>query len=173
MKKFVAAIAVLLISSSAIPAHSAPNSLVNCASIKSSASVKSEALPCLDGSKGVAISAIRGPAIVNVWGSWCYPCRQEMPYFVALHKKYGDQVQLIGVDVSEKSPAAGRAFVNKHQMNWPNLYDVDGRTKSTFGMGVPITWFIDAQGKVLYKKVGVLSSQKELINLSKKYLGVK
>lgn len=173
MKKLVVAIAIALMSTSMAPAHSAKSTLEKCSFINRSLADKTPPLPCLDGSIGVAISAIRGPAIINVWGSWCGPCRQEMPYFVAFNKKYGNQVQLIGVDVSESSPADGQKFVKEHGMAWPNLFDVGGSTKSTFGMGVPITWFVDAKGKVLYKKIGVLSSQKELISLSKKYLGIK
>lgn len=172
MKKFVVLLTIALMGTAIAPAHSAITVLEKCSFINRSLSDKTPPLPCLDGSIGVSISAIRGPAIINVWGSWCYPCRQEIPYFVSFNKKYGKQVQLIGVDVSESSPADGQKFVKEHGMNWPNLFDVGGSTKATFGMGVPITWFVDAKGKVLYKKIGVLSSEKELISLSKKYLKV-
>jgi hypothetical protein len=57
-------------------------------------------------------------------------------------------------------------------MSWPNLNDPDGITRGTLGMGVPITLFIDAQGKIAYKKIGVVTSIEELESDTKKYLGV-
>jgi hypothetical protein len=57
-------------------------------------------------------------------------------------------------------------------MSWPNLNDPDGSTRDTLGMGVPVTLFIDAQGKVTYRKIGVVTSIEELEKDTKKYLGV-
>jgi len=57
-------------------------------------------------------------------------------------------------------------------MSWPNLNDPDGRTRATLGMGVPITLFIDAQGEVTYRKIGVVTSIQELESDTQKYLGV-
>jgi hypothetical protein len=55
---------------------------------------------------------------------------------------------------------------------WPNLYDPDGRSRKYFGMGVPVTWFIAADGSVAGKKIGVITDVEELITLTNKYLGV-
>ena len=57
-------------------------------------------------------------------------------------------------------------------MTWPNLIDPDGRTRGDFGMGVPVTWFIDESGGVVYKKIGVLKNEAELRNLTLKYLHI-
>jgi cytochrome c biogenesis protein CcmG/thiol:disulfide interchange protein DsbE len=57
-------------------------------------------------------------------------------------------------------------------MTWPNFYDRENITRSYFGMGVPVTWFIDAQGKVTFKKIGVIKSEQELIDLTAEHLGV-
>jgi hypothetical protein len=56
---------------------------------------------------------------------------------------------------------------------WPNLYDENNTTREYFGMGVPITWFIDGDGEVLYKKIGPLKSVEELRSLSFKYFGLR
>lgn len=128
---------------------------------------------CLDSSQGVNVAAIKGPAIVNVWGSWCEPCRQEIPYFAEYFQSMNPSIQLIGVDVEEKRPEDGRMFARTHGIMWPNLYDSDGSTRKYFGMGVPVTWFIDATGKVAHKKIGPVKSAAEIRTLAFKYLGVR
>ena len=128
---------------------------------------------CLDSSPGVNIAAIKGPAIINVWGSWCDPCKEEMRYFVEYFQTKDPQVQLIGVDVEEKRIEDGRMFARTHGIMWPNLFDGDGSTRKYFGMGVPVTWFIDSDGKVLYKKIGPIKSVEELRTLRFKYFGLR
>lgn len=126
---------------------------------------------CLDGGAGIDVRNIKGPAIINVWGSWCGPCKEEIPYFVEFYETLDPSIQLIGVDVEEASIEDGRAFVIENGITWPNLFDRDGSTDTFFGMGVPVTWFIGEDGKVLHKKIGVINSADELRELSEKYLG--
>ncbi|CAN2226480.1 thiol-disulfide oxidoreductase [Candidatus Nanopelagicaceae bacterium] len=128
---------------------------------------------CVDGSTGAVIQSLRGPMVLNVWGSWCTNCLAEMPAFVSFYSKAKGKVQLVGVAVEESSPANSQRFIEKHGMTWPNFYDRENKTRGYFGMGVPVTWFIDAAGQVKYKKIGVVKSEAELIALTDKYLGVK
>ena len=128
---------------------------------------------CLDGSPGIQLSALRGPTVVNVWGSWCAPCEEEIPIFRNFYAKAKGKIELVGVDVEEASAKDGRDFVIKHGITWPNLIDVAGNSRGYFGMGVPVTWFIGVDGKVAHKKIGVVKSENELIELTQKYLGVK
>ena len=145
--------------------------VVNCSTIKVDQSVvKGITLPCLDNSSQVMYQAIRGPVVVNVFGSWCEPCNQEVPHFLdlqALHK-----VSIVGIDVEERNMQAGRDFVIKKGITWPVLYDTNSVTRGIFGLGVPVTWFIDAQGKVVYKQIGVITSTATLKSEVKKYLKV-
>jgi thiol-disulfide isomerase/thioredoxin len=147
--------------------------VISCSSITSFINETSIVLDCLDGGKGAAIDGIKGPAIVNVWGSWCGPCKEEIPIFRSFYAKTNGKLLLIGVDVEESSIEAGRRFVLKNGITWPNLYDRDGRSRKYFGMGVPVTWFIAPDGSVAYKHIGVLKNEIELIRLTSKYLGVK
>ena len=74
------------------------------------ASDKTLELPCLDGSTSINFHQIKGPIIINVWGSWCEGCRKEMPYFVDLYSTQSFksvQIQLLGINVEENSPTAG------------------------------------------------------------------
>ena len=95
-----------------------------------------------------------------------------MPEFVSFYSKAKGKVQLVGVAVEEASPANSRKFIEAHGMTWPNFYDRDNKTRSFFGMGVPVTLFIDASGNTVYKKIGVIESESELVELTEKYLGV-
>ena len=110
--------------------------------------------------------------MLNIWGSWCGPCKDEIPYLRQFYDKYKDQVQLVGLDVEEPSKEAARPFIESHGFIWPSLYDPDGRTRAEIGMGVPVTWFIDAKGKVIYKKIGAFADYKEVEALAKEHFNL-
>ena len=175
MKKVALVAALFLLAgcgqeTSALPGNGV---VVDCSSIATVTTNNDSALlKCLDGNSTVDIGQIKGPALVNVWGSWCGPCKDEMPIFVDFYRKYKDKVSLIGISVEEADAQNARDFVKLYGMSWPNLDDPDGSTRGTFGMGVPVTLFIDAQGEVVYKKIGVVTTIEELENDTKKYLGV-
>ncbi len=148
--------------------------VVDCSSIQTVAtSNESVDLDCLDEKSAIDLGQIKGPALVNVWGSWCGPCKDEMPLFVEFYKQHQEKVALIGINVEESDIEDAREFVRQYGMTWPNLYDADGRTRVTLGMGVPITLFIDAKGEIAYRKIGVVTTIEELEKETEKYLGVK
>ena len=173
MKRLAMAVAVLLLAGCSSPSEKIAGEVVSCESILSSATENSIMLDCLDGTDGASINGIKGPAIINVWGSWCGPCKEEMPLLRSFYEKAQGKLALIGVDVEEASIEDGRKFVENNGITWPNLYDADGKSRAYFGMGVPVTWFIAADGSVAYKHIGVIKSEKELISMTSKYLGVK
>jgi thiol-disulfide isomerase/thioredoxin len=173
MKRLAMAVAVLLLAGCSSPSEKIAGEVVSCESILSSATENSIMLDCLDGTDGASINGIKGPAIINVWGSWCGPCKEEMPILRSFYEKAQGNLALIGVDVEEASIEDGRKFVKNNGITWPNLYDADGESRAYFGMGVPVTWFIAADGSVAYKHIGVIKSEKELISMTSKYLGVK
>jgi cytochrome c biogenesis protein CcmG/thiol:disulfide interchange protein DsbE len=127
-------------------------------------------LNCLTGSEQISVESLRGPLIVNVWGSWCGPCTDEIPLFVDFNQRTNGKVKLLGIAVEEAKPEDAKDFIIANGVTWPNLYDAKGITRAAFGMGVPVTWFIDQQGTVVYKHVGVIKSTDELIDLTNKYL---
>jgi cytochrome c biogenesis protein CcmG, thiol:disulfide interchange protein DsbE len=173
MKRFVIVIVLILITGCSSTSIKIAGSVVSCSGITSISTANSIILGCLDGTDGVAIDGIKGPAVINVWGSWCGPCKEEMPILRSFYKKAEGKVALIGVDVEEASIKDGRSFVEKNGINWPNLFDSNGESRAYFGMGVPVTWFISADGSVAYKHIGVLKSEIELISLTSQHLGVK
>ena len=152
---------------------SSKGEVIDCASVKHIAVKNGDTvLNCLTGSEKFSIESLRGPLIVNVWGSWCGPCADEIPLFVEFHHHANGKVKILGIAVEEAKPQNAKDFIVNHGMLWPNLYDAKGLTISTFGMGVPVTWFIDKSGTVTHKHIGVIKSTEELIDLTVKYLKV-
>ncbi len=88
----------------------------------------------------------------------------------SFYAKNQSQVHIVGVDVEEAMKSDGVDFVIANGMTWPIVVDADGRSRGFFGMGVPVTWFIDKNGTVVHKKIGVLSSETELREMAIKYL---
>jgi cytochrome c biogenesis protein CcmG/thiol:disulfide interchange protein DsbE len=95
------------------------------------------------------LGQLRGtPVLVNVWGSWCGPCRSEMPDLVAAHGRYGDRVQFLGVDILD-SRASARAFQSEFAMRFPSVFDPAGAIRDGLGLlGQPVTLFYDARGEL-------------------------
>lgn len=91
--------------------------------------------------------------VVNVWGSWCAPCRREAPVLSAVSKQYAKRgVAFVGL-LSRDKPAAASAFVRRFDLNYPSLQDPGGRLQLRFAdtlpsQGIPTTWIIDRHGRV-------------------------
>ena len=137
---------------------------------------KSIVMPCLDGEVSINFHQLKGPMVINVWGSWCEGCRQEMPYFVDLYKTKAfesGQIQLLGINVEESSTDDAIQYIKKSGMGWPHLEDLDGISKSIFGPGVPVTWFINEEGKNVAIKIGAYTNKKQLFEQVKKAFGIK
>jgi thiol-disulfide isomerase/thioredoxin len=179
MKKILSLlITTLLISACTSPTKlSAPEVVPSCDQIRLLESVdKSVLMGCLDGSGEINFHQIKGPLLINVWGSWCEGCKQEMPYFVELYQNpllKNGQIQMLGINVEEKSKDDAINYIQKSGMGWPNLEDSSEISKSIFGPGVPVTWFIDADGKNIETKIGAYTNKKQLYNQVEKAFGVK
>lgn len=178
MKIFASlAVAALLLSGCA---EKDPNALPNDGIVKECTDIKVDkritsgiALECLGtGQQSLIQESLRGPMVVNVYGSWCWPCRQEIPYFRDFYEHHQKDIQLIGIAVEEAQKSDTTDFIEGMGMKWPSLYDPDGRTRLNIGMGVPVTIFIDKNGKVAGKLVGAVKSESEIVDGVKKYLGI-
>ena len=179
MKKLLSLlITTLLISSCTPPTKvSAPGVVTSCDQIRLLESAdKSVLMACLDGSSEINFYQLKGPLLINVWGSWCEGCKQEMPYFVELYQSpmfKSGQIQMLGINVEEKSNEDAINYIQKSGMSWPNLEDTSGISKSIFGPGVPVTWFIDENGKTIDTKIGAYTNKNQLFNQVEKIFGIK
>ena len=175
MKKLLLVLPLVLLAGCGQSTTALPNDgiVVTCEDVATVASKSEVALiQCLDGGRTINASAIKGPVLLNVWGSWCAPCKAEMPIFVDFYNKHSSQVDLLGISVEEADIEDARSFVKRYGVKWPNFYDAKGTTRGTLGMGVPMTLFIDEKGVVVHEKIGVVNSLSELEDLTKKHLGV-
>ena len=87
------------------------------------------------------------PVLVNFWGSWCGPCKTEMPLIVEAHRDYGDRVQFVGVDILDSRPEA-RAFIAEYAMAFPSVFDPPDAIKTSLGQsGQPVTLFYRRNGE--------------------------
>ena len=149
----------------------------SCAGIDTSGTSANELfLDCLDGSGAINFYSIQGPIVVNVWGSWCEGCRQEMPYFVELYQSQpfkSGEIKLLGVDIEESGRQVGVDFIKAYGMSWPHLEDITGKTKTIFGPGAPVTWFIDKDSKVVNKHIGAYTDREQLFTQVEKAFGAK
>ena len=137
---------------------------------------KSMLMSCLDGANSFNFHQLKGPMVINVWGSWCEGCKEEMPYFVDLYETasfQSGQVQLLGINVEESSKVDVIEFIEQSGMSWPHLEDLDGISKSIFGPGVPVTWFINEEGENVATKIGAYTNKKQLFEQVEKAFGIK
>jgi cytochrome c biogenesis protein CcmG/thiol:disulfide interchange protein DsbE len=114
-------------------------------------------LTALDGSTH-DLTGLRGkPVVLNFWSTWCPPCIQEHPVFVAASEHYGDRVEFLGV-VYQDEPAKIRQFQQRYGSWGPSLVDPGGKTAIAYGVyGPPETFLIDPQGVIVDKVVGAVS----------------
>lgn len=104
--------------------------------------------------------------VVNVWGSWCSPCRAEAQYFAKVSKEYqGKGVQFVGINTRDTSTTPAVAFEKQHGITYPSLYDPDGKLMLRFKKGtlnpqlIPSTLVIDRQGKIAARALEALSEE--------------
>jgi peroxiredoxin len=106
----------------------------------------------------VALEQARGRVVLlNVWATWCHPCREEIPILQALHERYAARgLELVGVSVDARGEEKTiREFARDFEMTYPLWLDPDERVQSTFlAIGVPATFLIDRAGMLRWRHIG-------------------
>ena len=101
--------------------------------------------------------------VVNVWGSWCAPCRAEAPDLVAASEELAaDDVEFLGINSRDLDRAAAQAFQRRFEVPYPSIYDQQGKTLLAFRgtlspNAIPSTVVIDAEGRVAASVIGEVS----------------
>jgi len=110
------------------------------------------------------IAKLRGyPIVVNVWASWCGPCRYEFPVLQKLSARYGKKVAFLGVN-SEDSEDAAATFLREEPVPYPSYSDPGKDIFESIGVtfGFPDTAFYDRSGELVYLKQGPYEENSEL-----------
>lgn len=121
------------------------------------------ALPALDGGT-VRLSDYRGKVVlVNFWGTWCEPCKEETPALQAVYSDLAPQgLEIIGVNLYNQETQgreAVRAFLEPYGVAYPVALDTSGDTARAFQISpIPVSYFVDPQGTIRYVKVGVVTA---------------
>ena len=105
-----------------------------------------------------SLTALRGKVVLlNVWATWCHPCRDEIPQLEALHKQHQARgLEVVGVSIDAAGTDDGiRTFMRDFQMTYPVWLDPDERVSAQFlTVGVPESFLIDRAGVVRWRKTG-------------------
>ncbi len=115
-----------------------------------------DALPAFDpATYRELLAQLRGtPVVVNVWASWCGPCRAEAPHLREAALRFGDRVQFLGVDILDARPSA-RAFIAEFGWPYPSVFDATGAIRDGLGLiGQPVTLIYDAGGELVFTWLG-------------------
>ena len=119
--------------------------------------------------------------LVNFWGTWCGPCRAEIPDFVKLYNNHHDQgLEIVGITLTSGSPEKIQAFADQWKMNYTVLTDIKGNetqeATTVFGqatggpiVGIPTTFLVDRNGYIVKRYLGP-RSEKIFYNDIKPYL---
>jgi thiol-disulfide isomerase/thioredoxin len=136
-----------------VKSPSTPSPFADCATPASAPATAAPAdlpdlrLPCFTGGRPVALRDLRGPAVINIWGSWCGPCRRELPVMQGLADRAGDRLTVLGVDTGD-GREAGASFATAAGVTMPTLFDQERKLINALaGTTLPITIFLDRSGR--------------------------
>ncbi|MBC7898085.1 MAG: TlpA family protein disulfide reductase [Cytophagaceae bacterium] len=108
----------------------------------------------------VTTDELKGKVVLlNVWATWCAPCREEIPYLQTLFEaRRGDGLQIVGVSIDARgSDDAIASFVKEFGMTYPIWRDPDERVQSLYmALGVPASYLIDRDGVLRWRHLGTV-----------------
>lgn len=103
-----------------------------------------------------SLADIEGPAVVNLWATWCAPCRAEIPDFEEVHQARGDEVRFVGVNIGEDAGDA-QEFIDEVGATYDQFADFDGDVSVALrATSMPVTVVIDADGVITTRHLGPL-----------------
>lgn len=111
----------------------------------------------LDGGETISLADIEGPAVVNLWATWCAPCRREIPDFEAVHRERGDVVRFVGINIGEDADAAA-AFIDQVDATYDQYLDSVGYVVTELRTAtMPVTLVLAPDGTIATKHLGPMN----------------
>ncbi|MEV4418563.1 TlpA disulfide reductase family protein [Patulibacter sp. NPDC049589] len=120
------------------------------------------------------VTSLRGyPVVINVWASYCGPCRREFALLRRSAARYGTRVAFIGVD-GDATPGPGREFLRRNPTLYPHVRDPRGRLANRLSAGVvlPSTIILDSDGQIATVFAGAYPGARRLADDLARYAGV-
>ncbi|MBV8959126.1 MAG: TlpA family protein disulfide reductase [Actinobacteria bacterium] len=111
-----------------------------------------------DASRSVSLAEFKGaPVLINFFGAWCVPCRDELPLLARTHARLGSKVGFVGIDTTDSRTEA-LDLLNSTHVTYAAGYDPRGSLKATYGVrAMPTTVFVRADGTIADKVAGKLT----------------
>ena len=115
------------------------------------------------------------PALINLWATWCPPCRAEIPFLQSLHEEYGPRgLQVVGIS-EDNAGALGQVedFLGEAGVTYENMLDPRGEAMDAFRLlGLPATYLVDADGRIALVRAGPVSeADQEFLNTIEALVG--
>jgi cytochrome c biogenesis protein CcmG, thiol:disulfide interchange protein DsbE len=99
------------------------------------------------------------PVVINFFASWCVPCRQEAAGLARLGEDFGPRVQMLGIAIDDKRPAATR-FAREHHWTWPIVFDPSDDIAYRYDLtGKPTTVILDQRGRIAWLHMGKIGTR--------------
>ncbi|QOC95108.1 TlpA family protein disulfide reductase [Micromonospora craniellae] len=129
-------------------------------------------LTCFTGGAPVALRDIPGPAVINIWASWCPPCRKELPAFQRLSEQTEGQLRVIGVNTQDSRDAA-QSIGEDFGVRFPMLFDQGKAFQRALERNAfPMTVFVGADGGVRHIDASGTLDDAQLAELVRQHLGI-
>ncbi|CAA9372359.1 MAG: hypothetical protein AVDCRST_MAG47-1353 [uncultured Nocardioidaceae bacterium] len=129
-------------------------------------------LGCLGGGREVDLSQVSGPAVIQLWASWCVSCPDELPLFQRLSDEYGEELTVLGVDWQDTQPGKAMALLELTDATMPQLADPGGDLAEHYRLtGLPGILLVDEQGAVTFKLMRI-DSYDQLVGLVEDHVGL-
>jgi thiol-disulfide isomerase/thioredoxin len=119
--------------------------------------------PVLGSNQTISTQDYHGKVVViNVWGSWCPPCRKEAPDLQSASVETKDVAQFVGITSKDYDPAPAEAFVRSFDITYPSIYDPTGKVLLAFAgdlppSAIPSTMIIDREGRLAVRVLSEVS----------------
>ena len=129
-------------------------------------------LPCLGGGRDVTLSEVSGPAVVQLWASWCVSCPDELPLFQRLRDEHGDRIDVLGIDWQDTRPGNAMALLGETGATMPQLADPGGELAEHYRLNaLPAILLVDADGTVTFRLMRI-DTYDQLLGLVRDHTGV-
>lgn len=128
---------------------------------------------CLGEGGALTLADLRGPMVLNVWASWCGPCRDELPYLTEAQAALGENVRFAAIALAD-TDSDSRSWMSYFGMTWPSLADPKGTIRGPLRIpGPPVTLFVRSDGTLGMTHYGAFTSTRQVTDAVAEQLGVR